>query len=151
MLGRRTLVLAAAALLGLSLQAVSAPAQQFGTATEARAMLDRAVAAVKVDKSAALTKFIKGTDGFREKDLYVFCAVPNGTVVAHPTRMGVNLADEADKNGKTFGLQILNTAKEGTVSQISYMWPRPGIPGPVPKETYYTKVNGLICGVGYYK
>jgi hypothetical protein len=148
---RRNLMLAAAAAIGLGLLPALASADGFGTAADAKAMLDRAIVAVKADKSAALTKFIKGEDGFRDRDLYVFCAVPNGTVVAHPTRMGVNIADEADKNGKMFGQEILNTAKEGTVSQIGYMWPRPGTTGPVPKQTYYTRVNGLICGVGYYQ
>jgi len=147
---RRRLLLAATAVLALALPACGAQAAETGSAADAKAMLDRAVVAIKADKPAALTKFIKGEDGFRDRDLYVFCAVPNGTVVAHPTRLGENLTTEADKNGKQFGLQILRTAQDGIVSEIAYMWPRPGIPGPVPKHTYYTKVNGLICGVGYY-
>ena len=40
--------------------AASAPAAQFGTAEEAKAMLDRAVAAVKEDKAKALDMFNKG-------------------------------------------------------------------------------------------
>ncbi len=148
---KRRILLGAVALLGLALPHSGVRAQQLGSATQARAMLDRAVAAVKADRAAALAKFIKGEDGFRDRDLYPFCATLNGTVVAHPSRLGENLADEADKNGKQFGLQIMRTAQEGKVSEIGYMWPRPGTTGPVPKETFYTKVNGLICGVGYYK
>jgi signal transduction histidine kinase len=145
---KRTLLLAAAALVVVG---AKARADDFGSGPEARAMLDRAVAAVKANKSAALTKFIKGEDGFRDRDLYVFCAALNGTVVAHPTRLGENMGDEADKNGKLFGLQMLRTAQEGKIGEIDYMWPRPGIPGPVPKDSYYTKVDGLVCGVGFYK
>jgi hypothetical protein len=39
--------------------AASAPAAQFGTVEEAKAMLDRAVAAVKEDKAKALDMFNK--------------------------------------------------------------------------------------------
>ena len=49
-------------------------AAEYGTADEARAMLERAVAAVKSDKAKALDMFNRGEDGFRDRDLYVFCA-----------------------------------------------------------------------------
>ena len=52
----------------------AAPAQQTeGTAVEARAMLTKAVASVKEDKTKALDMFNKGGGGFRDRDLYVFC------------------------------------------------------------------------------
>ena len=37
-------------------------------------MLGKAVAAVKTDKVKALEMFNKGEGGFRDRDLYVFCA-----------------------------------------------------------------------------
>jgi len=40
-------------------------ASEFGTAEEAKAMLERAVAAVKEDKAKALEMFNKGEDGSR--------------------------------------------------------------------------------------
>jgi hypothetical protein len=40
-------------------------AAEFGTAEEAKAMLERAVAAVKEDKAKALDMFNKGEGGFR--------------------------------------------------------------------------------------
>ena len=45
-----------------------------GTADEAKAMLMKAVAAVKADKAKALDMFNKGEGGFLDRDLYVFCA-----------------------------------------------------------------------------
>jgi cytochrome c oxidase assembly factor CtaG len=57
-----TLTLAAAALT-LS-TAVFAQQGQTGTAQEARAMLDKAVAAVKADQAVALAMFNKGEGGF---------------------------------------------------------------------------------------
>ena len=46
----------------------------YGTSEEAEAMLEKAVAAVKQDKAKALDMFNKGEDGFKDRDLYVFCA-----------------------------------------------------------------------------
>ena len=55
--------------------AASAFAQQakYGTAAEAKAMLDKAVAAVKVDKAKAIEMFNKGEGGFKDRDLQPFC------------------------------------------------------------------------------
>ena len=51
-----------------------AAAQQSGTAAEAKAMFDRAVAAVKADKATALSEFNdKNNKQFHDGDLYVFC------------------------------------------------------------------------------
>ena len=47
------------------LTAASARAADYGTAEEARAMLDKAVAAVKSDKAKALDMFNKGEGGSR--------------------------------------------------------------------------------------
>lgn len=62
----------------LALAGWAAPLQaaEFGTAAEANAMLQRAVVALKANKAAALAKFNKGEDGFRDRYLYVFCSTP---------------------------------------------------------------------------
>ena len=54
--------------------ASSVLAAQFGTAEEAKAMLESAVVTVKDDKVKALDMFNKGEGGFKDRDLYVFCA-----------------------------------------------------------------------------
>jgi len=54
--------------------ATSVPAAQFGAAEEAKAMLERAVDAVKEDKAKAIDMFNKGEGGFKDRDLYVWCA-----------------------------------------------------------------------------
>ena len=64
-LSLRMFMIAAAA---LTLSA-AAFAQQGGTAEEARAMLDKAVAAVKADKTKALDTFNEGKGGFLDRDL----------------------------------------------------------------------------------
>ena len=60
-------------------------AAEFGTAEEAKAMLERAVAAVKEDKAKALDMFNKGEGGFKDRDLYVWCAnASDGIITAQP-------------------------------------------------------------------
>lgn len=145
--GRRILI---AAVLVMGFSSFAARAESNGAA-EARAMLERTVASLKTDQTATLEAIVKGTDGFRKGDLYPFCArAGSGRVVAHPFELGVNLADQADKNGVMFGKEILNTAQDGVVKDIRYMWPKPGEKTPASKHTFYTKVGHLVCGVGYY-
>ncbi|HXS52439.1 MAG TPA: cache domain-containing protein [Usitatibacter sp.] len=134
-----------------ALQCSATFAGELGTGKEARAMLDRAVAEMKKDSNAAIAKFNKGEDGFRDRDLYVFCATPDGITTAHPTHVGTNLKTLKDKKGKAFGAEMFKVAREGRVSRVTYMWPKPGSDTPVAKVTYVTKVAHQICGVGYYK
>lgn len=124
-----------------------------GTAVEAKAMLERAVVALKTDQAAALEKFRKRADGFGDRDLYVFCNGPDGAAIAHPdpAQAGTNLNTLKDASGKEFGKEMLAKAKEGQLAVVDYVFPRLGEAKPVAKETYVTKVGTLICGVGYYK
>ncbi len=152
---RMLLAAASAALVAASSAIVPAQAQQgqFGTAAEARSMLDRAVAAVRADKNKALQAFNAGADGFKDRDLYPFCAdAASGTFTAHPTLRGTPVRDLKDAAGNAFGEQILRAGStEGQVNEVSYSFPRPGTTAPAPKVSYVTKVADQICAVGYYK
>jgi signal transduction histidine kinase len=122
----------------------------YGTAAEARAMLEKAVAELKKDKAGALAKFNSGEGGFKDRDLYPFCAGTDGMVTAHPAAMGKNLREVKDRNGNGFGQEMLQFAEEGKFKEVTYMWPKPGNSKPVQKISYITKVDDQICGVGYY-
>ena len=139
--------------LAAALLAISSPvfAGNFGTAEEAKAMLEKAVVAIKANKTEALAQFVKGEGGFKDRDLYPFCGGPDGNFTAHPTLVGKSLKGLKDKAGKALGEEIYATAKEGAISEVSYMWPRPGSTEPVPKVSYATKVDDQVCAVGYYK
>jgi signal transduction histidine kinase len=126
-------------------------AGSFGTADEAKAMLERAVSALKANKTEALAKFTKGEGGFKDRDLYPFCGGPDGTFTAHPKLVGKSLKDLKDKSGKTLGQDIYAIAKEGVISEVSYMWPRPDSTEPVQKVSFVTRVDDQVCAVGYYK
>ncbi len=129
----------------------TAAAAEFGTAAEAKAMLERAVAAVKADKAKGLAMFTKGEGGFKDRDLYPFCGGPNGNFTAHPTLVGKSLKELKDKAGKPLGEEIYKVAQEGKISEVNYMWPRPGSTEPVQKVSFVTKVGDQVCAVGYYK
>jgi signal transduction histidine kinase len=125
---------------------------QFATADEAKAMLEKAVAAIKQHEAKALEMFATGEGGFKEKDLYVFCAnAADGILTVHPTNKGKELRDDKGKHGDPFGQVIMQTAAEGTIKETTYWWPRPGSDEAFEKRTYYTKVGDLVCGVGYYE
>ncbi len=125
-----------------------------GTAEEARAMLDRVVAGMKADPTKTIAQIKKGEGGFKDRDLYAFCAGPEGRTVAHPdpTRIGLLQRENKDVNGKPYGAEFARVAQEGKIAEVDYMYPRPGPDKtPVHKVSFVTKVRGHICGVGYYK
>jgi len=133
-------------------QAMSVQAAQYGTAEEAKAMLSKAVAALQEDKAKALDMFNKGEGGFKDRDLYVFCAnASDGILTAHPTMRGKPLRDVLGKKGYPLGQEIMQKATEGTINEVTYWWPRPGSDKPLEKTSFYTKAGDQICGVGYYK
>ena len=107
---------------------------------------------MKEDKAKALDMFNKGEGGFKDRDLYVWCAnASDGILTAHPTNKGKELRDIEGKHGAPSGETIMQNATEGTIKETTYWWPRPGEDQPFEKETFYTKVGDQICGVGYYK
>jgi hypothetical protein len=132
---------------------------QYGTAAEAKAMLEKAVAAVKADKAKALDMFNKGEGGFLDRDLYPFCInFSDGVLLAvtNPNgkqNLGKDVRGLKDAAGKAFGQEMFEAAKkpEGTISEVSYQFPRPGDPKPVDKVSYVTRVGDIYCGVGFYK
>ena len=126
-------------------------AGEFGTAAEAKAMLEKAVAAVKANQADALAKFTKGEGGFKDRDLYPFCGGPDGNFTAHPSLVGKSLKELKDKAGKPLGEEIYAKAKEGTIGEVSYMWARPGTTDLVQKVSFFTKIGDQVCAVGYYK
>lgn len=127
-----------------------------GTPAEAKAMLEKAVVELQKDPAAALEMFTKGADGFKDRDLYVFCAdAATGITTAHGAkadRVGsVNMKDSKDADGKEYGKEFFAVATEGEFKEVAYKFPRPGEKDPSEKSAFITKVGDQICGVGYYK
>ena len=131
-----------------------------GTATEAKAMLDKAAVAVKADKAKTLDTINKGEGEFLDRDLYVFCfnsgdgkVVATGSTNPAARKMiGDDVRTLKDATGKVFGQDLYDAAKEGQITEVSYMFPKPGADTtPVAKISLVTRVGDLGCGVGYYK
>src|ERR1700734_806291 len=142
----RGLMMSVASAAALALSATAFAQQSHATAQEARAMLDKVVAAVKADKTKALDMFNKGEGGFRDRELYPFCFnLSDGKVVAigNPNTKGL------------LGLDLYAAAQkpEGEITEVSYLSLKPGDDpkGWAPKVSFVTRVGDLGCGVGYYK
>jgi hypothetical protein len=158
----RALMIAAASAAVLALSPTAFAQQTGGTADEAKAMLIKAVAAVKADQTKALEMFNKGEGGFLDRDLYVFCDTtgsdPKTVAIGNPNAkqlLGTNPMILKDSTGKLFGPELITAMQkpEGQITEVSYLFPRPGADKtPVPKVSLVTKVAAdLGCGVGYYK
>ena len=157
----RKFMIAAASAAVIALSPAAFAQQTGGTAEEAKAMLMKAVAAVRADKAKALDMFNKGEGGFRDRDLYVFCAsASDGTIVAigNPNlkeALGTDMRAAQNSTGKAFGAEIYAAIQkpEGQITEVGYMTPKPGA-----DDTLVAKVSlvaradaDLGCGVGYYK
>jgi signal transduction histidine kinase len=143
-----------AAVLAFSLAATAVYGQATGTAAEAKALLEKAVAALKANKADALGKFPKMDGGFRDRDLYVFCYnVSDGKFTAHPNEklMGTDVRALKDPDGVPLGQQIFDRAKEGAVATVDYKFPKAAGGEPLPKQSFVTAIADQGCGVGYYK
>jgi len=95
----------------------------------------------------------QGLGGFKDRDLYVFCAnASDGIMTAHPYGYkGKHLQEILGKKGKPFGQEIMEKAAVGEIKEVSYWWLRPGSDEQVKKTSYYSMVGDQICGVGYYQ
>ena len=147
----RTILLAAVCSSFLS---ITSFADEFGTKEDAAALLDRAVALLRVDKNRALNLFTTGDGGLVQNDLYVFCFVPNGTITAHPSFVGFDIygSEQKDLQGTQLGEALFKAARVGEVGEVTYKQPRytTGSDKEFTKTALMTRVAGQTCGVGYY-
>ena len=133
---------------------------QFGTADEAKAMLVKAAAAVKADKTKTLDLINKGEGGFLDRDIYPFCfELSDGKILAVASNnakqfLGTDIRALKDATGKVYGPELHAAAQkpEGQITEVSYVFPKPGADmTPVAKISLVTRVGDLGCGVGCYK
>jgi hypothetical protein len=130
---------------------------QFGNADDAKAMLTKAIAAVRADKTKAIEMFNNGEGGFRDRDIYPFCInFSDGKQVATQVKqtLGVDARTLTDSTGRNFGRELFDAmvkAKEGEVVEFGFMFPKPGGTTPAQKVAFVMKAGDVYCGVGYYK
>jgi hypothetical protein len=147
-------LLMASALLGT---AAAFGAEPFATADEARAMLDRAIGALKANEAAALKAFNdEKSKDFRDRDLFVFCfSLPGGSFTAYqsPLMIGSDVRElklDKDAIGQR-AYDVVAKATEGDVVSIEYTFPKPGSKLPATKQSLETRIGNQACGVSYFK
>ena len=133
----------------------SAVTREFGTAEEARAMLDRAAAALKTDESKALRDFNDTKNKlYHDRDLYISCFnTSDGKFTAFLGSGMLGMDVRTFKLGDDpIGQRAFNAVQdtpEGTVSTMDYNFPKAG--KPAVKQSLQTRVGGQGCGVSFYK
>ncbi|MGB6733806.1 MAG: chemotaxis protein [Xanthobacteraceae bacterium] len=132
-------------------------AEPLGTAEQARAMLDRAVAALKADQGKAVAAFNDPHNkDFRDRDLFVYCFdAGDGKFTAYelPALIGADIRQFKLYN-EPMGQRsydVVHDAPEGTVVSIDYRMPKPGETKPSAKEALEARVGDQACGVSYFK
>jgi signal transduction histidine kinase len=128
-----------------------------GTAADAKAMLEKTIAALKADKAKTLDEINKAENGFLMDDIYPFCFNLSDGInvgVASPNakgNVGKDIRSLKDATGDAFGERLYAAAQAGG-GEVSYKFPKAGADKtPVPKVSFVATAVGLGCGVGYYK
>jgi hypothetical protein len=131
--------------------------EPLGTADEARAMLDRAVAALKADQGKALAAFNDANSkDFHDRDLFVYCFNTGDgkfTVYEMPALIGADIRQFKLYN-EPMGQRsydVVHDAPEGTVVSVDYQMPKPGETKPSDKQALEARVGEEACGVSYFK
>ena len=132
-----------------------ANAAEKGTAKEAKALLDKAVAYYKANgKDKAFAAFNDTKGQFVHYDLYIYVLNLDGDVVSHGANaklIGQHLIDLKDSDGKKFVKAIVDGAKAKGTGTMDYKWTNPTSKKIEQKSTFYEKVGDVILICGYYK
>ena len=155
-MSRRFSILALAVLASFA-RVGSMAAQQLGTPGEAKAMLDRAIAALKSDQPGTLSQFNDPSDQqFHDRDLYVFCFdVADGKITADSSNglRGIDIRTlklKDDPMGQR-AYDLVQSAPQQSIRTMDYSFPKPGTTEPAPKQFLETRVGDQGCGVAHFQ
>jgi len=127
-----------------------------GTAEEARAMVERAVALVKQagpDKAFAAFDDPANKE-FHDRDLYVFVRSMDGNTVAHGANKGMighTSLDLKDADGKLYNKEMIELATSKGSGWVDYRWVNPVDKKIEPKSSFVEKIGDYVVGAGFYK
>ncbi len=149
--------IAVALCLPLALASTPARAGEFGTAPEAKALVDKAAAFIEKNGNAGgLAEITRAADKqgtLIDRDLYIFAYDFSGTVLAHGANkklVGKNLFDMQDTDGKYVIRSLMDAAKQGS-GWVDYKWSHPETKKIHQKRAYVVKIDdGLWIGCGAY-
>lgn len=143
--------------LAIVMMAFGAHAQERGTADQAKALADRALAHIKAAGIDKASEDFTAKDGkWQDRDLYVFVQKMDGTMVAHGGNKGLvgkNHFELKDANGKLFVQEVIAVAKNKGTGWVDYMWTSPVTKKVEAKSSYIARIPGYdgYVGVGIYK
>lgn len=144
----------AAAALAFSFVAPALASEQ-GTASEAEAMVKKAVAFAKANgKDKLIAEVNAGKGQFIDRDLYVSVWSPKAVVLAHGTQpklVGKDIIDLKDADGKFFMKEITEKAAASGKGWVDYKWVNPVSKEIQAKSAYFEKVDDMIVSTGFYK
>ena len=143
-------------LLGLGLPAVAQDKSK-GTAAEATAMVQKAIAHIKkVGREKAFADFNNKSGPFTDRDLYVVVYDMKGKVLAHGANdkmIGKDVIELRDNDGKFFvkeRVEMMSKSPEAKGWQ-DYKFMNPVTRQIEPKSMYLQRYEDLIIGCGIYK
>jgi signal transduction histidine kinase len=127
-----------------------------GTAAEATAMVEKAIAHIKkAGRDKAFADFNRKDGGFTDRDLYVVVYDLKGKVLAHganPKMIGKDVLDLRDNDGKYFVKERVEMmAKPGAKGWQDYKFMNPVTMAIEPKSMYLMRFEDVIVGCGIYK
>lgn len=121
----------------------------------AKSLLWRAVHTLNVNGEAAFDRFNSLNGGFVQDDLYVFViGIDDGKVYAHggmPRQVGRNANELVDVNGKRFGSEMIELARNQGEGEISYVYRNPLTLKNEAKRSYIVRSGNYLVGVGAYR
>lgn len=142
-------------LLVLAAAASSAGAVERSGPTQAKALLDQAVAQMKRDGAPAALKSFNDTKGaFVQGDLYVFAFDLDGKYLAsgaNPKLVGTLVKDQTDAAGKPLFADMIQVAKSKGEGEVDYVWLNRQTNKVESKRSFIRRVGDVIVGVGYYR
>jgi cytochrome c len=129
-----------------------ASAAEFGSKEEAKAMTEHAAAFVKSQgQDKAFAAFNAGSDGFKDRDLYVFVYNKDGVCLSHGANsamIGKPLIGLKDADGKELIKEIVSVPATGWVD---FKWRNPTTQEIMKKHAYVIHDGDFWFGVGAYE
>jgi signal transduction histidine kinase len=124
------------------------------SAEQAKALLDKASAALINDENGTINAINSLKGGFLQDDLYVFVVDLNDEhYVAHGTNLrmvNTDFSKVKDPEGKPVGEPILALINKQNDAEYDYRWRNPVTSKIENKHAYVRKVGHFLVAVGYY-
>lgn len=129
-------------------------AEERGTAAEAKAMVQKAITAMKKNGiESTIAEINKRDVQYKDKDLYVVVYSMTGQNLAHlnPKMVGKDMIELTDVDGKHFVRERIELAKKNGSAWQDYKFLNPVSKQIEPKSMYIEKYDNVIVGCGIYK